>query len=84
MGLHKIYPNPASAITVIPILSNKTQEVSIELIDMQGAKVKIIYNGVIYPGEKNFFIDASQFASGMYNVVIESEEFKQVQKLIIE
>ena len=84
LGLHKIYPNPASAITVIPILSNKTQEVSIELIDMQGAKAKIIYNGVIYPGEKNFFIDASQFASGMYNVVIESEEFKQVQKLIIE
>lgn len=84
LSLNKIYPNPANAITVIPIVNNKTQEVHIELIDMRGAKAKTIYNGLIFPGEQNFFIDASQFSSGMYNVVIESEEFKQVQKLIIE
>ena len=82
--LNQIYPNPAKAITVIPISSNRHQQVEIKLFNLQGALVKEIYKGEISSGEKNFFINASKYPSGLYQVIIETEEYEQIQKLVIE
>jgi hypothetical protein len=82
--LNQIYPNPAKAITVIPISSNRQQQVEIKLFNLQGAIVKEIYKGEISFGEKNFFINASKYPSGLYQVIIETEEYEQIQKLVIE
>ena len=82
--LNQIYPNPAKAITVIPISSNRQQQVEIKLFNLQGALVKEIYKGEISSGEKNFFINASKYPSGLYQVIIETEEYEQIQKLVIE
>lgn len=82
--LNKIYPNPAKAITVIPITSNRQQKVRIQLMNLQGKIVNEVYNGEIVAGDKNFFIDASFYASGLYQVRIQTDEYEQVQKLVIE
>ena len=82
--LNQIYPNPAKAITVVPINSNRQQQVEIKLFNLQGALVKEIYKGEISSGEKNFFINASKYPSGLYQVIIETEEYEQIQKLVIE
>ena len=82
--LNQIYPNPAKAITVIPISSNRHQQVEIKLFNLQGALVKEIYKGEISSGEKNFFMNASKYPFGLYQVIIETEEYKQIQKLVIE
>jgi hypothetical protein len=82
--LNQIYPNPAKAITVVPISSNRQQQVEIKLFNLQGALVKEIYKGEISYGEKNFFINASKYPSGLYQVIIETEEYEQIQKLVIE
>jgi hypothetical protein len=82
--LNKIYPNPAKAITVIPISSTRQQNIRIQLINLQGSIVKEIYNGEIPAGEKNFFINASKYPSGLYQVTIETDEYEQIQKLVIE
>jgi agmatine/peptidylarginine deiminase len=82
--LNKIYPNPAKAITVIPINSTRQQNIRIQLINLQGSIVKEIYNGEIPAGEKNFFINASKYPSGLYQVTIETDEYEQIQKLVIE
>ena len=82
--LNKIYPNPANAITVIPISSTRQQQVKIKLFNLQGSLVKEIYKGEISAGEKNFFINASKYPSGLYQVIIETEEYEQIQKLVIE
>ncbi|MDC1244553.1 T9SS type A sorting domain-containing protein [Crocinitomicaceae bacterium] len=82
--LNMIYPNPAKAITVIPISSNRQQKVRIQLVNLQGEIVNEVYNGEITAGAKNFFIDASRYASGLYQVRIQTDEYEQLQKLIIE
>jgi len=82
--LNKIYPNPAKAITVIPISSKRNQKVKIEMFNLQGLLVKEIFNGEVPMGEKNFFINASRYPTGLYQVIIETEEYEQIQKLVIE
>lgn len=79
-----IYPNPASAITVIPVQSKAPINCTITITNMLGEIVAEIYNGSIEQGQKNFFIDASQYSSGIYQVVISTQEYKHVKKLVIE
>ena len=84
LELKKIYPNPAKAITVIPVVCNNAQNIEITLFDLKGSAVKEIFKGAISAGEKNFFIDASQYPSGIYQVVISTDTFEQKQKLVIQ
>ncbi|MDC1361750.1 agmatine deiminase family protein [Crocinitomicaceae bacterium] len=84
LELEKIYPNPAKAITVIPVVCNKAQNIKITMIDLKGSVVKEIFSGEVSAGEKNFFIDASQYPSGIYQVSIRTDVFEQKQKLVIQ
>ena len=84
LALKKIYPNPAKAITVIPVVCNNAQNIEITMFDHKGSAVKEIFKGAISAGEKNFFIDASQYPSGIYQVVIRADAFEQKQKLVIQ
>ena len=84
LELKKIYPNPAKAITVIPVVCNKAQNIEITMFDLKGSTVKEIFKGAISAGEKNFFIDASQYPSGIYQVVIRADSFEQKQKMVIQ
>jgi hypothetical protein len=80
-----IYPNPASAITVIPVHSNyHITDCSIALLNALGQEVELIYNGELKAGDKNFFIDASQYAAGMYQVMIQMNDYRVYKKLVIE
>ncbi|MBD3636547.1 MAG: agmatine deiminase family protein [Crocinitomicaceae bacterium] len=84
LGMNDIYPNPASAITVIPVHTNRTiKNARIILTNMVGQIVEVIYEGELPQGDKNFFFDASQYAAGMYQVMIQSEEYKVYQKVVI-
>jgi agmatine deiminase len=78
-----IYPNPASEITVIPVHSNHNVNCTITLTNMLGATVEEIYSGPITQGDKNFFIDASIHAAGMYQVMIQMDVYRTFKKLMI-
>lgn len=78
-----IYPNPANAITVIPIQFNQSVNCQIMLTNMLGEIVYEIYNGTSKIGLNNYFIDAANFASGIYQVVVLVDDYKLNQKLII-
>lgn len=78
-----IYPNPASAITVIPFDGKSGEFGKIELIDASGRSVKTIHDGAFELGAHNFFIDASAFASGSYIVKYQSNYRVFNQRIII-
>jgi len=82
--LNAIYPNPASAITVIPLEFNQPVNCQIIMTNMLGEIITEIYNGPVQQGSKNFFIDASQFSSGVYQIVVFTETYKLYQKFVIE
>lgn len=79
----EIYPNPASAITVIPVDGVLGETGKIQLFDASGRMVKTIHEGSFELGLKNHFIDASSYASGTYTVRILSNHRSQAQKLLI-
>ena len=78
-----IYPNPASATTVIPFDGKLGEFGKIELIDASGRIVKTIHEGAFELGAHNFFIDASAFASGSYTVKYRSNYRVSNQRIII-
>jgi agmatine deiminase len=83
MSMQSIFPNPANAITCIPVESNGTAKGSITLYDVLGKEVKTIYSGDFPSGESKYFLDASTLTKGAYMVVLETNSIKKTQKLMV-
>jgi len=81
--LMDVFPNPASAITCIPINSTYQVDGSVSLYNVLGELVDEIYNGSINHGTSRYFFDASQYNSGLYLVVFKTDHGEQVQKIAI-
>lgn len=78
-----IYPNPAKAITVIPLEVNQPVASQVVLTNLLGETVNVLFDGTLDRGTKNLFLDATDYASGIYQVVITTSDYRMVQKLII-
>lgn len=83
VNLLNVFPNPASAITCIPVQSSKAFNGSIKMYDVLGNLVETIYSGQFPVGESRYFLHANLYASGVYSIVLEGEDRNYVQKLII-
>lgn len=81
---NSVYPNPASAITVIPMDFNQPVTCQVIITNMLGEIVTEVHNGPVDRGTKNFFIDASEYAAGIYQVVVVSGNYRLYQKLVIQ
>ena len=81
--LARIYPNPASAITVIPVQTSAATTGSIRLFNALGQFMATIYEGTLPAGSSNYFLDASRYTGGAYWVELRTNKQVAVQKLII-
>jgi agmatine deiminase len=81
--LAPVFPNPASAITCIPVESGVGAEGVIDLIDIFGRTAQTIFTGRIPQGESKYFIHARDFEPGVYFVRLRTEYRQETQKLII-
>lgn len=79
----EVYPNPASAMTVVPVQAGADEQGKIELIDAMGRKVLTIFEGEFPIGEKNHFFDANRFAEGAYTVRIVSNKRVETHNIVI-
>ncbi len=84
VSLENIYPNPASAITVIPVTTTKSLEAEILVTDILGRTMETVFSGKIPVGENNYFIHANNYAAGTYFINLRTEDKIFVQKLIIQ
>lgn len=82
-GIDPVFPNPARAITCIPVHSSASTLGRISLTDLYGREVQEIHNGEIPAGESKYFFFADQLAAGVYLVLLEGEMGKQVQKVMV-
>lgn len=78
------FPNPASAITCVPVFFNKSLNARIVLRDIAGKEVMTLTEGKIPAGETKYFFDAAQIAPGAYMLIIESDQFSNSQRIMIE
>ena len=81
--LETIFPNPAGAITCIPVENQFAAKGSIEMLDVFGRKVEVIFEGTIPAGESKYFINAADYAPGTYFISLKTENKIQNQKLVI-
>ena len=81
--MKSIYPNPASSVTCIPLVSEKDQSVSVTLKNILGQNIELIFDGKISQGEKNVFLFADKYPAGTYLVEVKTSEGVYTQKLLI-
>lgn len=83
MELQPIFPNPARAITCIPIQSAATIPSKISLVNALGQEVHTVFTGEVPRGESKYFFNAQDFDKGVYWIQIATEHQLSSQKVII-
>ncbi len=82
--LGSVFPNPAHAMTCIPInLSDYQGNLEVSLIDIMGRQ-SVLFSGEVFQGDKKVFFNAQNFASGAYQVIMTTEKGRQLQNLVIQ
>jgi len=82
-NLQEIYPNPASAITVVPVQSSAKTRGNILIFNSLGQMVHKIFEGEIPSGSSNYFLDAGTLASGTYFVKLQTGGQVQIKKMVV-
>lgn len=87
--LYNSYPNPFNPVTHIkfdipkPKNNTKSIYVTINIIDITGKYISKVLNEYIFPGQYELMWDASNFSSGIYFVVLQTEENLASGKLLL-
>lgn len=84
LTIEDIYPNPASAVTVIPIETSQQMEGVVEIVDVMGRLVEVLFQGQLPAGKSNVFLDARDYLAGTYFIRIKTENAVFSKKLVIQ
>jgi agmatine/peptidylarginine deiminase len=82
-NLSDIYPNPASAITCIPVTASEKTRAVIAVYNLLGQYMETIFEGDIPSGQSNYFLDAATYAPGTYMVKFQTPGSVQVRKVVV-
>ena len=80
-----LFPNPTINYLNLSISAGSSARAQIQLIDLSGRIVSLLFNGDISPGENNFSFDLSDVEAGNYFLSIEIEEQERIiEKVVIQ
>ncbi len=82
-SLLDIYPNPASAITALPVSTTIQVPGTIRLFNTLGQQVQTVFTGEFPAGESTYFIDAAQLTPGAYFVELKTSGQVVLKKLVV-
>lgn len=82
-AISQVYPNPASAITCIPVIMAESRAVLVVLRDALGRTVEIIHDGLLPSGETKLFFNAAMLPSGAYIVNLEINNINVAVKKVM-
>jgi hypothetical protein len=77
------YPNPASALTCIPVVLKQEANVKVLLIDALGRTIEVIHDGILPYGETKLFFQASTIPSGAYLITLENDKVRLASSRIM-
>lgn len=77
------YPNPFNPETTIKYQVGSQADVSMEVYNVLGQKVRTLVNEAKQPGTYNVRFNASDLASGIYYVRIQIGNFSEIQKMTL-
>lgn len=77
------FPNPASAITCIPVSSPSATQGRLSLYDIHGRLLQVLHEGHFPAGESKYFIQADRLAAGPYVLRLDGELGSQSRRLMV-
>ncbi len=77
------YPNPFNAVTKIRYAVPKAANIRIELYDILGQRVAVLFDGQKQPGFHELEFDAGHLASGFYLYTFQTKGYHFVKKMIL-
>lgn len=81
--IKELYPNPVSDKLFINIESLVAFDGKLEMVDTQGKNAKKIFEGKINEGKSEFFINTTNFASGIYFIQLHYEQGSEIKKVVV-
>ncbi|MFQ5447372.1 MAG: agmatine deiminase family protein, partial [Saprospiraceae bacterium] len=81
--LAPIYPNPASAVTVVPVYAVVPVRAIIEVGDVLGRVVATLFDGQLPAGHSKHFLQAQEMEEGTYFVTLKTAAGVRTQKLVV-
>lgn len=82
-SLKQNYPNPFNPITIIGFTVPNNSPVRLEVFDMTGKSVAVLYNGYKTAGSYNIEFDGSGLNSGIYFYRMQAENYTAVKKMTL-
>ena len=82
-SLFNTYPNPFNPNIQFQFEIDFKSEISLEIYDIKGQKIKTVFNGSVEPGIQNFKWNAKSFSSGVYFSVLKNEFFTTTRKITL-
>jgi hypothetical protein len=80
--LHQNYPNPFNPSTAISFALPRTDYTTLEVYNLLGQRVAVIYSGLLSAGEHTIQWQPKDLPSGMYLYRLQSGSLQQVRKLV--
>ncbi len=77
------YPNPFNAMTVIGLALPQASHVKVEVFDLLGRSVGILFDDNLPAGRHDVTWDASSQTSGVYFYRVLAGEFRQTRKMLL-
>jgi uncharacterized protein (DUF1501 family) len=82
-SLEGCYPNPAVNKTTVRFKINSAYDVTVDLYNVNGVKVKEMVRGFYVPGEHKVEVDLTEIPSGNYIYELKSGFYTEAKKLVI-
>ncbi len=84
VALSPAYPNPFTTQAQFDVTLQQTQPVRVEVFDMLGRSVQVLYDGVMMAGTPHrLTLDGQNLASGMYLYRVTTETFTTTRSIIL-
>ena len=82
--LSHAYPNPFRSNTSFDLTVQKSQTVKIEVFNMLGRRMRLIYQGPVQAGETRVFaFEAGSLPSGIYLIRVTGEHFAATRQVTL-
>jgi len=77
------YPNPFNPITTITVHFETNYNISLQVFDINGRLIDLLFDGEIEAGTHEFHWDGNSQPSGVYFIKLLSIDYNQTRKMVL-
>ena len=81
--LYQNFPNPFNPQTTIEFSSPVREKVLVEIINVLGQQIIVLFNDVVEPGRQSLHFDSSKIPSGIYFYRLQTSDISITKKMTI-